>query len=71
MVDTLRASTASLYTAGLKDGQDWENGAPYVNYALFGTPLEKMYGDHLARLREISEEYDPDGVMGLAGGWKF
>ena len=48
-----------------------KNAAPYVNYALFGTPLEAMYGEHLGRLREIKKKYDPEDVMGLAGGWKF
>jgi hypothetical protein len=32
------------------------------------TPLEAMYGE---RLREIKKRYDPEDVMGLAGGWKF
>jgi hypothetical protein len=43
----------------------------YVNYALFGTPVGAMYGEHLERLREIKKKYDPEDVMGLAGGWKF
>ena len=71
MADAMRLSAASLVEAGIKDGQDLKNAAPYVNYALFGTPLETMYGQHLERLREIREEYDPKDVMGLAGGWKF
>jgi Berberine and berberine like len=46
-----------------------KNAAPYayVNYALFRTPLEVMYGEHLERLREIKKRYDPEDVMGLAG----
>ena len=71
MANTMRLSAASLVQAGIKDGQDLKNAAPYVNYALFGTPLKTMYGQHLERLREIREEYDPHDVMGLAGGWKF
>ena len=71
MADAMRLSAASLVEAGIKDGQALKNAAPYVNYALFGTPLETMYGQHLERLREIREEYDPKDVMGLAGGWKF
>ena len=47
------------------------NAAPYVNCALFGAPLEAMYGGHLGRFREIKKNYDPEDVMGLAGGWKF
>ena len=71
MADAMRRSAASLVEAGIQDGQDLKNAAPYVNYALFGTPLEAMYGEHLERLREIREEYDPEDVMVLAGGWKF
>ena len=36
MAHSMRTSTASLNEAGMKDGQDLENLAPYVNYALFG-----------------------------------
>jgi hypothetical protein len=57
--------------AAIKDGQDLRGAAPYPNYALFGTPLEEMYGHHLGRLRKISRKYDPKGIMGLTGGWKF
>jgi hypothetical protein len=67
----MRLSAASLVEAGIQDGQDLKNAAPYVNYALFGTPLERMYGENLDRLREIKKTYDPEDVMGLAGGWKF
>ena len=71
MAQSMRTSTASLIAAGMKDGQDLENVARYPNYALFGTPLEKMYGRNLERLRKIREKYDPKGIMRLAGGWKF
>ncbi|KAN0114373.1 hypothetical protein V8E52_006869 [Russula decolorans] len=71
MADAMRRSAASLVEAGIQNGQDLKNAAPYVNYALFGTPLKTMYGGHLGRLREIRKKYDPDNVMGLAGGWKF
>jgi hypothetical protein len=71
ITDAIRLSTASLIEAGIQDGQDLKNAAPYVNYALIGTPVERMYGGHLKRLREIRKKYDPEDIMGLAGGWKF
>ena len=71
ITDAIRLSAASLFEAGIEDGQDLKNAAPYVNYALFGTPLERIYGGHLERLREIRKKYDPENVMGLAGGWKI
>ncbi len=46
------------------------HAAKYVNYALFGTPLEDIYGGNLERLREIRAAIDPKDVMGLTGGWK-
>lgn len=71
MGDAIRMSTAALEKAGIQDGQDLTNAAAYVNYAISGTPLEKIYGGNLPRLRRIKEIYDPQDVMGLAGGWKF
>ena len=47
------------------------HAAVYVNYALFDTPLEDMYGGNVPKLREIKAEVDPGDVMGLAGGFKF
>lgn len=71
IAEAMRLLAASLVEAGIQDGQDLKNAAPYLNYALFGTPLELMYGEHLERLRDIKKKYDPEDVMGLAGGWKF
>ncbi|KAI9451168.1 FAD dependent oxidoreductase [Lactarius psammicola] len=71
MASAIRSSAASLIASGIRDGQDLENAATYVNYAMFGTPLEKIYGVHLELLREIRRKYDPDDVMYLTGGWKF
>jgi hypothetical protein len=62
----MRLSAASLIEAGIQYRQDLKNAATYVNYALFGTPLEVVYGEHLERLREIKKMYDPENVMGLA-----
>ena len=47
-----------------------KNAATSINYALFGTPLEAMYGEHLKRFLEIKRKYGPENVMGLGGGWK-
>ena len=47
------------------------DAAVYGNYAIFDTPVEDIYGRHLPRLKRIREAYDPRGVMGLAGGFKF
>ena len=67
----LRKYSDSIRDAALADGQDLSHVAKYPNYALFGTPLEDMYGGNVARLRKIRAAIDPEDVMGLTGGWKF
>ena len=71
MASALRQISNTIHTVALSDGQNVTQAAVYVNYALFGTPLEDMYGGNVERLREIRAAIDPDDVMGLAGGWKF
>jgi hypothetical protein len=67
----LRQHSDALLSAALADGQSVSNASVYVNYALFDTPLEDMYGENVPRLRKIRAEIDPGDVMGLAGGFKF
>ena len=71
MADTLRQISEAVHVAALADGQNVSRAAVYVNYALFGTPLEDMYGRNVKRLHEIKAKIDPGDVMGLAGGFKF
>jgi hypothetical protein len=71
MYDSIRSLSASILEAEIKDGQDLKDAAIYPNYALYGTPLEKMYGKNVERLREIKKKYDPFHVMDLTGGFKL
>ena len=71
MALALRNISSTIHTTALRDGQNVSNAAVYVNYALFGTPLKDMYGENVERLHKIREVYDPEDVMGLAGGWRF
>jgi hypothetical protein len=71
MAYALRQISDAIHSAALADGQNVSHAAKYVNYALFGTPLEGMYGENVDRLRKIRAAIDPEDVMGLAGGWKF
>jgi berberine-like enzyme len=71
MANTLRNITETIKGVALADGQNVSQAAKYLNYALYGTPLEDIYGGNLARLREIRAAIDPEDVMGLTGGWKF
>ena len=71
MWDAARQSAAQLARAVEAEGQDVADAELYNNYAIFDTPLERMYGGNVARLAALREQYDPEGVMALAGGWKF
>jgi hypothetical protein len=71
MAFALRNMSVTIHAAALADGQNVSRAALYPNYALFGTPLEDMYGGNVERLQKIKAAVDPEDVMGLAGGWKF
>lgn len=71
MHDALKDSCARLTQVALADGQDIANASLYGNYAVFDTPLEKILGQNIANLTNLQKQIDPNGVMALAGGWKF
>jgi hypothetical protein len=71
MAYALRNIAQRVRDVALADGQNVSDAAVYVNYALYSTPLEDIYGGNLARLRKIKAEIDPKRVMDLAGGFKF
>ena len=71
MYAAARQSAARLTQVAVSEGQDVADAALYNNYAIFDTPLERIYGGNVERLRALKTQYDPENVMGLAGGWKF
>ena len=71
IASSMRKEAARIHEDALADGQNVSHSAVYVNYALFDTPLEDIYGQNMARLREIRAAIDPEDVTGLAGGFKF
>jgi hypothetical protein len=71
MAFALHNITDTVRTAALVDGQNVSHAAVYGNYAIFGTPLEDIYGANVERLRKIRAAIDPEDVMSLSGGWKF
>ncbi|THH04310.1 hypothetical protein EW145_g5616 [Phellinidium pouzarii] len=70
-LNAIRQSAATIQAAAIAEGQDVANAALYGNYAVIGTSIYRIYGDNVARLKAIKAQYDPDNVMGLAGGWKI
>jgi hypothetical protein len=71
MAYVLRNISDTIRDVAIADGQNVLHAAKYPNYALFGTPLEDMYGGNVERLHEIRVAIDPEDVMGLSGGWRF
>ena len=69
--DAIRQSERRLTEVAISDSADAANAPIYGNYAVFGAPIERLYGPNLPRLKEIKVKYDPENVMGLAGGWKI
>ena len=71
MADLLHDGAKTIHDVAIADRQNLSHAAIYVNYALFNTPLEDMYGGNLVRLCSIKVKVNPDRVMDLAGGFKF
>lgn len=67
----MQESARHLTEVAIGEGQEVANTPLYPNYAIYDTPLERMYGGNVAKLQTIKAQYDPDNIMALAGGWKF
>ena len=69
--DALVESAAQLTRVAEMSGQQVQHAPHYPNYAIFSTPLEKIYGGNLEKLRLLKLLFDPGRVMNLAGGWEL
>jgi len=69
--DALRQTVAQIRADAEAEGQEVEEASLYPNLAVIDTPLERLYGKNLKKLRELRERYDPSRVMDLTGGWRF
>ena len=72
-LNQLETSRKTILQLALNDGQK-VGGAKQILYPNFGpvnTPLSRMYGNNVAKLRKIRKDWDPDNVMYLTGGFKF
>ena len=70
MRESAGRSAEHLTQVAVSEGQDIANAPLYGNYAKEDTPIERIFGDNLVRLKAIKQQVDPENVMGLAGGWK-
>ena len=69
-VTAMKETARTITVAADEEGQDIGDAILYGNYALAGTPISRIYGNNLPRLKALKGKYDPDGIMDLAGGWK-
>lgn len=66
----MRTSVRKLRDVAVQEGIQPEGYTVYPNYAISNTTAEELYGrENAARLRSIRSAVDPDGVMGLTGGF--
>jgi hypothetical protein len=70
--DAIKASAENIRAIAIAEGQQSIVDAPvYPNYAVYDTPLERMYLKNVDRLKALKRRVDPNNIMGLAGGFKF
>ncbi|EKG19594.1 FAD linked oxidase [Macrophomina phaseolina MS6] len=68
--EAMRTSVRKLRDVAVQEGIQPEGYTVYPNYAISNTTAEELYGrENAARLRSIRSAVDPDGVMGLTGGF--
>jgi len=72
MIQASRQAHDYLIAQAALQGQTGVLTAPlYPNYALYDTPLVRMYGANVPSLDALRLIVDPTNVMGLTGGFKF
>ena len=72
MQEGIRQSAARLESLAVAEGQAGvDTASKYANYAIYDTPVSRIYGGNLVRLQATKARVDPNNVMGLAGGFKI
>ncbi|KAJ1306221.1 hypothetical protein OPQ81_010929 [Rhizoctonia solani] len=71
--EALEESTRVIREQAIAEGQDIAGAKQikYGNYAAAAEDLSSIYGSNLPRLKELKKQYDPNNIMGLAGGYRF
>lgn len=70
-VNKMKQVLGNLHIVALKEGCNTEDAPVYSNCALSDTPVEHVYRSNLKRLIKVRRKYDPEDIMGLAGGFKI
>lgn len=63
--------TSINYLSSIAEAEGILYPVVYPNYALSTYSGAQLYGDNAPRLLALQKEYDPNGVMELAGGFSF
>ncbi|OCH83656.1 hypothetical protein OBBRIDRAFT_742872, partial [Obba rivulosa] len=71
MRDAITQSAQHLTAVAVADGQNIAEAPLYGNYAIDSSPLSRIFGEQLPRLKDLKRRFDAEDVMGLAGGWKI
>ncbi|KAF8551796.1 FAD-binding domain-containing protein [Imleria badia] len=69
--DAIRTTAQRLQAKAIAEGLSDADTVVYPNFAIYDTPLDKLYGANVPRLQAIKKAVDPNNVMGLAGGFKL
>jgi len=67
----VRNAVTAITETAVQEKQNIAQLMQYPNYAIGDFPLEGLYGSNLPRLQKIAKQYDPQGMMRRAGGFKF
>jgi hypothetical protein len=66
----LEDAADAVTQVSITEGQTNANDVLYSNYALSGTPPEKVFGASLPLLKTLKARVDPKDIMSLTGGFK-
>lgn len=70
-LNAIQQAGNTISAQAIKEGQQSVNKIMYSNYALPNVNLETLFGPNVDVLKATKRKYDPNNVMGLAGGFKL
>jgi hypothetical protein len=70
-VDEMKRALTEIRKVALEEGCTTRNAPVYGNTSLEDTPVKDIYRGNLKNLSAIRAMYDPNNVMGNAGGFRI